>query len=148
MDVLGQVLFVHAGLIIESFELRSSGYLEQVVITDVVFSQKGNVVRSPIFLGVSLGHAAGGNVHLGTDDGLYPLFLSCLVKLNGSIHSSMVGDRQGWHAKLLGPVNQMSHPSQAIEQGVFAMHVEVNKGGHETLLSDAAYIILQNSFCL
>jgi len=46
----------------------------------------------------------------------------------------VVGESQGWHVQLRGPDYQVLYPTQAIEQGVFAVHVEMNKRGHETLL--------------
>jgi len=42
----------------------------------------------------------------------------------------VVGEGQGVHAQLLGPPKQIVNPPQAVEEGVLAVHVKVNKAGH------------------
>jgi hypothetical protein len=49
-------------------------------------------------------------------------------KVDRSIHGAVVGQRQGRHAQLFCPRDQLGDTAGTIQQGKLAMNVQVNKG--------------------
>ena len=114
--VIGQEGFVHAGSVVKAFQLAGCGNQHQVLITDVVFGQKHQMVGSAIESGVAVGHAPGGNVHLYADDGFHPGRLAGAVELNDAIHHTVVSEGNGPLAQFGGARGQLVHAAHAVQQ--------------------------------
>lgn len=80
------------------------------------------------------------NVCFDTDDRLDTLFLAFVIKLNGTIHASVVGERECGHAKFLGSFDQVRDFGEPIEERVVRVGVEVDERHAES-------IAVQRSLC-
>ena len=57
------------------------------------------------------------------DDGLDPLGAAGLVKGDGAVHHTVVGERDGALPQLLDALGQLVRAAGAVEQGIFAVDV-------------------------
>ena len=130
--VPGEEFLVDAGVVVEAFQLRSRGDLEQVLITGLVLGQEQQVRGLAVFLRVVLLHGAGRHVGLQPDDGLDPGILCGVVELDHAEHRAVVGDGQGGHVHLFGALDQLLDVAEAVEQRVFGVNVEVGEGHGQT----------------
>ena len=56
-----------------------------------------------------------------------PASLAVLIELERAVQVAVVGDRQGVHAQLFGPLDQPVDRAGAVEQAVVAMAMQMNK---------------------
>ena len=76
----------------------------------------------------------GRDVGLHAEDGLDPLPLAGLVKIDHAVHHAVVGDGQRILAERLGARDQLVDARRAVEQAVLRMHMQMDKRGHGQLL--------------
>ncbi len=147
--MFGEEFFINAGVVVEAFQLRGRGDLEQVLITGLVLSQEQQVRGFAVFLRVVLLHRAGCHVGLQPDDGLDPGVLGGVIKLDHTEHRPVVSDGQGGHVHLFGALDQLLDITEAVEQRVFGVNVEVGEGhGQTDKMSDRLNVIIARMFCL
>ena len=84
----------------------------------------GVVPVQPVLL---VRHAPGGHIDLAADDGLDSGGLAGLVEGHRAVHDPMVGDGDGGLTHVPGGLRQLVHPAGAVQQGVFRMHMQMNK---------------------
>ena len=72
-------------------------------------------------------HVPGGHIDLAADDGLDARGLASLIKGHRAVHDPMVGDGDGGLPHVPGGLRQPVHPAGAVQQGVFRMHMQMNK---------------------
>ena len=128
--MIGQVGFVYARLVVKALQLASGGDLHQVLVANVVLGQQHQVMGFAIQLGVTVGHAAGSNVHLQANDGLDARSLTGAEELDDTVHHAVVGERHRRLAQFGGPRGQLVHADHAVQQRILAMHVQVAKVAH------------------
>jgi hypothetical protein len=73
------------------------------------------------------------DVCLHSDDRLYTNLLRGLVKLDDSVHISVVGQSQRVHIELSGADEKLVNFPQPVKQGVMRVHVEMGKVRHDDL---------------
>jgi len=124
----GQSLFVDARPVVKAFELGQAGELEQVLVARHVLGQQQQVVGLLVLAGQAVGHLGPRQVALHTDDGLDARVGGGLPELHRAVHHPVIGQRQGGLAQRLGPRHELRDARQAVEERVFGMAVEVDKG--------------------
>ncbi len=77
-------------------------------------------------------HGAGCHVGFQPDDGLDADLLRSVVKLDHTEHGAVVGDGEGGHVHLFGTLDQLLDITEAVEEGVFGVDVEVGEGHGQT----------------
>ncbi len=97
-------LDIHTGLVVISFRKSLAHYFAQVLITLVVLRQKYQMVE-PLILFITsrflVKAAVRGNIYLAAYDRLYARIFGCPVKIDRTVHISVIGYRGRVHAKFL-----------------------------------------------
>ena len=122
--VLLDDLMAHPGLVIHAVHVPFRHDFHQIKVAGVVFGQQNQVIV-PLLLQpvVPLGH-----IHLAADDGLHVgVFLGVFEELLHPVHVAVVGDGQGRHAQLVGPVEKLSYGRKSVQDGVLGMDMKVHK---------------------
>ena len=124
--MLFQKLLIHPGLVIEPLQMSLGGELYKVSVALLVLGQDGEVVtnligRLPVMA------APGGQVEFAAYYGLYACLFSSGVKLNGAVQCPVVGDGQAVHSQFFGPLHQGFDATEAVQQAVLGMDMEVSK---------------------
>ena len=68
-----------------------------------------------------------GDVDFAANDWFDTCFLSRYIKINNTVHGSVVSDSKAVHAQLFGPGNKLADAAHAIEQAIFSVDVEVSE---------------------
>ena len=133
----GQNLFVDAGAEIKTFQKCLRREFQEVLKTGAVLGQDGDVIAGVLrAAGVFLVEAAGrGDIGLDAHDRVDAHILGRFVELQGPVQIAVVGQGQGVHAQLFGPLQQAGDFSGAVEKAVVAMAVQMGKrrGAHRNL---------------
>ena len=58
---------------------------------------------------------------------LYTGFLSCHIKIDTTVHRTMVGDSKAVHAQFFSPGEELRNAAHAIKQAILGMNMEVGK---------------------
>ncbi len=101
--------------------------MQQIAVAGLVLGQQQHVVAGFVELGVFVAHAAAGQVGFDADDGFDACFFGGTVKFEGAIHRAVVGEGDGRLPQFRRSPHQIIHPAQPVEQGVFAVAVQVDK---------------------
>ncbi len=91
--------------------MGQSAELDQVVITLVVPSQKQEMIILFILRGGFFMPGVGSNIGLKSYNGLNTLFLTFFIKINDSIHNSVVSYGHGRRTLFLGGLYQLIYLS-------------------------------------
>ena len=127
--VPAEQLPVGARLVVVALEVRRRRQLDEVLVAGLVAGEQREVRVALLDPGAAA--AVGGHVELEADDRLDALFFGGAVELDGAAQRAVVGERHRRHAQFLGPFDQLLDPAGAVEQRVFAVHVEMDEcGGH------------------
>ena len=126
----GEQLLVDARLEIKAFQKGRRRELDQVLEAGAVFGQQREVVAGLLRAAgvLLLKAAAGGDVGLVAHDRVDAHVLGRFVELQRPVQIAVVGQGQGVHAQLFGPLQQAGDFSGAVEQAVVAMAVQMGKG--------------------
>ena len=84
------------------------------------------VVRVLLRAGL-IGTVSGGDIRLVAGDRLNPVRLAFVIELERSVHVSVVGQRQGGHSQLFGPLDQPFDLSRAVQKGIMGMDMQMGK---------------------
>ena len=104
LAVLGEQVPVGARLVVVAFEVGACAELDQVLVAGLVTSQQREVRVALLDSGTRV--AIGGHVQLEADDGLDALPARGVVELDHAAQRAVVGERDGGHAELLGPLDE------------------------------------------
>jgi hypothetical protein len=129
--VSGEELVIDARIIIEPLQLGGAGDLQKIAVANLVLGQQQQVKRVFVELGVAVGHAARGHVGLEPDDGLHPRVSGGTEELHHAEHRAVVRDGHGAHVQLFDPVDQLLDVAEAVQQGIFGVHVKVGEIRHD-----------------
>ena len=123
-----QHLIVHPGFIVKSVHKPLGHNFHQVFITLVVLCQQHQVII-PVLAAYRFPVKAGarGHIDLASQDGLNAGLPGSFIKINDSIHHTMVRDSHAVHAKLLCPGCQLLDFTGTIQKAVFRMDVQMGK---------------------
>ena len=127
--VPAQQRLVDARLVVEAFEIRRRGELQEVPVARLVLREKHEMVAAPLagraVVQVSLGH-----VGFHADDRLDARGPGGVVQLDGAEHVSMVGERHRRHPGFLDGVDHIGEAVGPVEQAELAVQMEVDEVGH------------------
>ena len=112
----------------EAFQVGEGDELHEVPVALVVAGQQDQVVWTA-FLCAPVEAAFVGQVGLAADDGLDAPVLALRVEIDGAVEGAVVGDRQGAHAQLDGPVDQVRDPADSVQHAVLGVVVQVGEHG-------------------
>jgi len=68
-----------------------------------------------------------GDIDFAANDWFYTCFLGSHIKIDDTIHGTVVSDSKAVHAQLFGPGNKLRDAAHAIEQAIFSVDVEMDK---------------------
>lgn len=127
--------FVHAGLVIESFEIGFTRKLDQVVVALQIRGKEDQViiviVREETF---PLPAVAWGEVRFASDNGFDSLSLRLLIEFNGAKEVPVVGHGHGGLPEISDLIDQWVELVCAIKQAVMGVQMKVDEfgfGGHD-----------------
>ena len=87
-----------------------------------------------MIVGVDFGRlvkpGAGGDINLAAQNGFDPLLDRFLIKGNDAVQDAVIGHRHRILPLLLDRSKQRPDAAGAVEQAVFAMQMQMHKGGH------------------
>ena len=126
--MLAQEFLVNAGPDIKALRKGRRVQEAQVAVAHLVAAQQNQVVHGRVVLVYLVGALPGGHIHLAADDGLDPLRLARLVEVHHAVHDAVVGDGHGALAQLLHPLDQQGNAAGPVQQGIFGMDMQVDKG--------------------
>ena len=115
---------VDARLVVVALEVAQARELDQVRVALVVGREQGQV-RIALLLQL----AVVGDVDLAADDRLDPRALGVLEELNRPGHRAVVGERDGRHFELRGPLHEVGNAAGSVQDRVLRVDVEVDEGG-------------------
>ncbi len=125
--VLRQHFLIDTRAIVEAFQLRDAGELQQVLITRLILRQQQQVIRAFVFLRIAIGARAAREVALHADDGLDARLLGRVEEIDHAVHHAVIGDRHGGLAQFFGALDDRADFAQAVQHRIFTMHVKMNK---------------------
>ena len=126
--VLGQNLPVNPGTVVETLKVRPRDQLREVAVTLEVPGQEHEMKRRLVRRAPFLVQAAPGrHVTLAADDGLDPMLVSQLVKLDRPKQIPVIGQGQGGELVLLRPRKKLLRTDGPIEKAVMGMDVQVDE---------------------
>ena len=70
------------------------------------------------------------HVYLAFDNGLDPLANARLIKRNGSIHHTVIGDGNRILSALLGAARDFRNPTRSIKKAIFTVQMQMNELSH------------------
>ena len=109
-------------------QVADAGELHQVAIAHGVLGQHHQVVTALLLGGIGVVEGTVDHVHLVADDRLHGCAAAQLQQLDGAIHHPVVGEGEGGHAQLLGPLDHGRQLAGPIQEAVVAVVVERNEG--------------------
>ncbi len=125
--VLLQQLEIHAGFRVEAFRPRFRYQRDQVLVTAVVLAEQNQMAVFRVEFVYAVETRALRHVDLAADDRFYAPFLRGLVEIHGAVHHAVVGDGHRGHAAFRREVHEPRDAARAVQQAVFAVHMEMNK---------------------
>ena len=129
LGVPGQDLLVDPGPPVEPFGVADRGEADQIAVAGLVPGQQHEVavVRRGVGRLLRGAPVSVGQVGLEAQDGAELSGLGLGVKAPGRVQVAVVGDRQAVHPQLLDVAHQIGDPVGPVEQGVFAVGMEVDE---------------------
>ena len=109
-------------------QVADAGELHQVAVAHRVLGQHHQVI-APLLLGrIGVIQRTVDDIHLVADDRLEARLAAELEQFDGAIHDAVVGESQGRHAQLHGPLHHGRQLAGPVEEAVVAVVVEGNEG--------------------
>ncbi len=127
LRVTAQERPVDAGLDIITVRKSGGYHVAEVPVAELVLAEEdevGIIIVSPVLL---VRHVARGNVDLAADDRLYSLRAARLIERDRAVHYAVVGDGKRTLPHSLGALCGLVYAARPVKQGIFAMHMKVNK---------------------
>ncbi|MPM53878.1 hypothetical protein SDC9_100648 [bioreactor metagenome] len=123
-----QQLDIDPGLAVKAFGKATAYQRAEIAVTRLIFAEEDEVPCLGVQLVDPVKPGPGCHVDLAADDGLDPPGLAGLVKIDHPVHHPVVGDGDGGLPQLLGTLHQSAYPAGAVQQAVFRVHMEMDKG--------------------
>ena len=123
LRVLFQQGPVDAGLDVKAVGKGHGDEIAEIAVARLVFAQQDQMRIVVVAAVLAVGHIARGDIDLAADDGLDALGAAGLVKGDGAVHHTVVGERDGALPQLLDALRQLVRAARAVEQGIFAVDV-------------------------
>ena len=73
--------------------------------------------------------------------GLMPASLALLIELERPVQIAVIGERQGIHPQLFGPIDQLLDRAGAVEQAVMAVAMQMYEGRHCAIRANSILVI-------
>jgi hypothetical protein len=99
-----------------------------VEVAGLVLGQQQHVEAVFVQLGVAILHGARGEVGFDADDGLDTGRFGGAVEGHGTVHGAVIGEGDGGLVQFNGALHQVVDAAQAVEQGILAVDMEMDKG--------------------
>ena len=131
--MLPQQVQVDAGLDVKALDVRLADHIGQVAVACLVLAQQHQVAGLRVKLMLLVKSCTVGHIHLAADNGMDTLLLAGAVEVHRAVHDAVVGDSAGVLPHGLHQCRQVADAARAIQQTVFRMDMEVNKGHGVTL---------------
>ncbi len=112
---LRQRFLIDARLVIEAFQLRQAGQLQQIFITHIRLREEQQMIRTLVFVGVFVEARAAGEVALHADDGLDARLLGGIEEIDHAKHHAVIGNRHRGLLQFLGPLDNGIDFAETIE---------------------------------
>ncbi|MEZ4457289.1 MAG: hypothetical protein R2882_12200 [Gemmatimonadales bacterium] len=127
--VLFERLLVDPGAAIEALGVPDRRELDQVLISGLVFREQDQmaVVRRRLGGFLRAAAVAVGEVGLEAEDRPELAGLGRLIELPGPVHVAVIGERGTVHAEALEVAHQLGDLVRPVEQGVFAVGMEMDE---------------------
>ena len=122
LGVLGEEFAVDSREIVHPLGEAPRDQFAQIVVAGLVLRQQQHVVgASPAVPSALVEAAAGGDVHLTTDDGLHARPFRRLVELHRAEHVPVVGERYGRLPEFGGALHQIADSRGAVQETVLGV---------------------------
>ena len=138
--VLLQKLHIDSRLGIKALAKALRNQRDQILISDLVFTKKNQVVVLSLGTCGSLQAGARCHVNLTADDGTDPFFFTGAIECHGAVHDAMVGEGYGGVTALCRSFGNVGDATGTVQQTVFTMQMKMNEIRH-------AILLLIYSFC-
>ena len=132
--IFAQVLFINARFIVKAFDLPNGNKLHEVLVPGPVLGKKDQMIELTAGLHVLDGVGTARNIDFAANDGLDSLPDAFLIKLDGTIHDTVIGNGKSRHAQFLGITDKVRDPTGPIEEAELCMGMEMDKLIHKGLL--------------
>ena len=126
--ILPHDLLINPRFVVEAVHKAFGDDLHQVLVTGIVFREKDQMVIPVLTVnGLPVKSRSGGDVHLAADDRFDPRRAGRTVKIDHTVHDTVIGDRHAVHAEFLRPGRQLSDFTGSVQKTVLCMDVQVCK---------------------
>ena len=123
-----QHLVIHTRFIIKSLDKALGDDLHQILIAGIIFRQQNHMIIAILAASrLPVKTRSGRHIDLTADDRLDPIFSGCPVKINHTVHDTMVRNGHAVHTKFFRPVNQLFDLTGTIKQTIFRMNMQMRK---------------------
>jgi len=119
---------VDAGLDVKALREGHGHHIAQIAVAGLVFAQQDEVGVFAVDAVLLVGERAGGHIDLAADDGLHARLAAGAVKRHRAVHDAVVRDGQRVLTQLFGAPGQLADAARAVQQAVFGMDMEMDKG--------------------
>ena len=133
LGVLMQQRPVDARLDVKPVRKAAGDKIAEIPVADVVFAQKDEMGILVVDAVLTVKAGARRNVYLAADDRADALGKTRAVKRDRAVHHAVVRDGERRLSQLLGAARELLDAAGAVQQGVFRMHVQMDKA-HISLL--------------
>jgi len=128
--VLGEEVFIDAGLVIEAFEVGGGDQVDEVAVAFLVFAEQDEVV---IAVGIGAGFVVAGDIDFAADDRVDAGGFGGVIEGDGAEEVAMIGHADGGHVLFGADLHELVDFAGSVEEGVVGVVVEVDEGeiGHD-----------------
>ena len=127
--ILAQQFFIDTGLIIHPLNIGKRNQFDEIFIPRLIFRQKDQmIIFDPAGLLPILTRSRR-QIHLTADNRFNSLLLALFIKINHTIHGTMIGNGNGIHPPLFDRCNQIFNAACSVQKAVFRMHMQVTERG-------------------
>ena len=108
--------------------MAHAGELHQVAVAHRILGQHHQVVAALFLRWIGVIKGAIDDIHLIADDRLHRGALAELEQLDGAVHHTVVGEREGRHPELFSPLHHRRQLTGSIQEAVVAVVMKRNEG--------------------
>ena len=134
LAVSAQKLHVDARLHVKTLGERGRDHMDEVFVAGHVLAQQDEVAVPFAVDVAALVARMRREVDLAADDRMDALRLAGAVKVDHAVHDAVVGQRTRGLSEVRNTLDQLFDAARAVEQAVFAMHMQMGKWYHLVLL--------------
>ena len=121
-----QDFHVHPGLVIISFRETFADNLHQVGVTGIVLCQQHQMIIPVLSPGQFLiKTGVWRHIHLAADNGFYPRAFGCPVKINDTVHGTVIRYGSAVHPQFFHPGNIFFDFIGTVQKGIFRVDMQM-----------------------